>query len=296
MFTLPLRLLTAGVGVVLASTPVSAQPIERVLYASAVDATTRAPVPDLGPADFRVTEDHVVREILRVTPATTPMPVAVIVDNQEGAQATIADLRRALSAFLREIEGIGPVALISTADRPTILQDYTTDQARLQDAVSRIFAQPDSGATLLDAIVEVSRGLRRRESDRAAMVLVTTELTEFGNQHYSQVLDALEDGGAMMSAVVLLNQAGSINDDPSRNRAVVLDRGVKESGGWREDVLTSMSYGDALMQIGRALKHQYRIVYARPQTLIPPERVAVTAARAGVVASGGPARGQQERK
>jgi hypothetical protein len=290
------RLPVAALGSVLAATLSWAQPLERVLYVSALDAATRGPVEDLGPGDFRVTEDGVVREILRVTPATTPMPVAVIIDNQAGAQATIADLRRGLASLLGEIEGLGPVALVSTADRPTILQDYTTDAARLRDAATRVFAQPDSGATLLDAIVEVSRGLRKRESDRAAIVLVSMELTEFSNRHFSQVLDELKAGGATMSAVVLLNQAGSIRDDPSRNRAVVLDRGVKESGGWREDVLTSMSYSDALVQIGRALTHQYRVVYARPETLIPPERVAVTATRAGVVASGYPARGQQERR
>jgi hypothetical protein len=297
MVNVPLRLLAAGLGaIVVAPTLLTAQPVERVVYASALDAATRAPVADLGPADFRVTEDGVAREILRVAPATTPMPVAVIVDNQAGAQATIADLRRALAAFLREIQGIGPIALISSADRPTILQDYTTDAARIGDAASRVFAQPDSGATLLDAIVEVSRGLRKRETDRAAIVLVSMELTEFSNLHFSQVLDGLEASGVMMSAVVLINQLGSIRDDPTRNRAVVLDRGVKETGGWREDVLTSMSYADALVQIGRALKHQYRIVYARPQTLIPPERVEVAATRPGIVASGRPARGQQERR
>ncbi len=40
------------------------------------------------------------------------------------------------------------------------------------------------------------------------------------------------------------------------------------------------------------LKSQHRVVYARPQTLIPPEKIDVSAAKPGVVATGGPARGQ----
>jgi hypothetical protein len=126
-------------------------------------------------------------------------------------------------------------------------------------------------------------------------VLVTLELTEFSNMHFSQVLDGLKAGGAMMSAVVLQNQAGSAQNDPARNRAVVLDRGIVDSGGVRVDVLTSMSYGGALKQVAGALKHQHRVVYARPQTLIPPERIAVSAVKDGVSLTGAPARGQKER-
>lgn len=274
---------------------VQAQAPERILYVSALDRSTRAPVESLGVNDLRVTEDGVVREILRVEPATTPMPVAVIVDNQAAAQETIANLRTGLASFLRAIDGIGPVAIVTVADRPTILQDYTTDQAALQDAANRIFAMPDSGATLLDAIVEVSRGLGKRESDRAAIVLVTLEQTEFSTLHYSQVLDPLRSSGAMMSAVVLLNPAGSMSDDAARNRSVVLDRGIKESGGWREDVLASMTYEQALSRIAGALRHQHRVVYARPETLIPPERIAVSATREGMIVAGAPARGQKDR-
>jgi hypothetical protein len=288
-------LLVAGLSMAALSGSLFAQATERVLYVSALDARTKAPIETLTASDVRVTEDGRTREVVRVTPATTPMAVAIVVDNQAGAQRTIADLRNALVSFLATLEGIGPIALITTADRPTIIQDYTTDAAKLRDAANRIFAQPDSGATLLDAIVEVSRGLSRREEDRAAIVLVTLELTEFSTLHYSQVLDALEGGGAMMSAVVLQNQSGSIQNDPAQNRAVVLDRGITETGGIRVDVLTSMSYGGALTQVAGALKHQHRVVYSRPQTLIPPERISVSAVTDGVSLSGAPARGQKER-
>ena len=289
------RLLVVGLSVATLSASLLAQATERVLYVSALDARSKAPVENLTASDVRVTEDGRTREVVRVTPATTPMPVAILIDNQAAAQRTIADLRNALVSFLAELDGIGPIALVTTADRPTIIQDYTTDAAKLRDAANRIFAQPDSGATLLDAIVEVSKGLSKREDDRAAIVLVTMELTEFSNLHFSQVLDGLKSGGAMMSAVVLQNQAGSLQNDPARNRAVVLDRGIVETGGLRVDVLTSMSYGGALKQVAGALKHQHRVVYARPQTLIPPERISVSAVSDGISLTGAPARGQKER-
>jgi von Willebrand factor type A domain len=288
-----IRFAAGGVAVLVVSGTLLAQSLERVLYVSVFDEKTRAPVTGLGPDAFSVKEDGIRREVLRVTPATTPMPVAILIDNTEGATKTIADLRRALATFLRELDGIGPVTLISVADRPTILLDYTTDQKKLQDAAGRVFAVPNSGATLLDAIVETSKGLEKREADRAAVVVVTTENTEFSNRHYQEVLEALTKGGAMMSAIVFTTPgAGNIHDDPARQRDSVLDLGPRNSGGTRVDVLTSLAYESRLQQLAALLKNQHRVVYARPQTLIPPERVEVASAKTGLEAHGGPARGQ----
>jgi hypothetical protein len=268
---------------------------ERVVYVSAFDEKTRAPITGLGVRDVVVREDGAAREVLRVTPATSPMPVAILVDNSQAASNAIADIRRALTAFVKALHGLGPVAIVGIADRPTILRDYTTDQKLLLDGVGRVFAAPDSGATLLDAIVEIGRGLQRREEDRAAMVILTTENIEFSTRHHKEVLDALKRSGAQLHVVILNTPAGSSLDDPARNRASVLDEGPKVSGGTRSDVLTSQSFEGKLLELAAILKGQHRVEYGRPETLIPPEKVEVSSAKAGVVATGGPARGQSVR-
>ena len=99
----------------------------------------------------------------------------------------------------------------------------------------------------------------------------------------------------MMSAIVLTSPSGSTLDDPARNRASVLDLGPQASGGVRFDVLTSLAYEGRLLELAAILKSQHRIVYARPKTLIPPERVEVAASKPGLDARGGPARGQPVR-
>ncbi len=131
---------------------VAAQANERVVYASAFDEKTRAPITGLGVRDFVIREDGAAREVLRVTPATSPMAVAVLVDNTQAATNNIADIRRGLQSFIKALHGVGPVSIVGVADRPTILRDYTTDQKQLLDGANRVFAMPDSGATLLDAV------------------------------------------------------------------------------------------------------------------------------------------------
>jgi len=286
------RFAVGSVAVLAGSGALLAQANERVAYVSAFDEKTRAPVTGLGVRDFVVREDGVAREVLAVTAATSPMAVAILVDNTQAATNNIADIRRGLQSFVKALDGIGPVSIVGVADRPTILRDYTTSQQQLSDGANRVFAMPDSGATLLDAIVEISRGLEKREEDRAAMVIVTTENTEFSTRHYREVLEALARGGAQLHVVVMNTPAGTALNDAARNRAHVLDVGPKSSGGTRADILASQAFEGKLKELAAILKSQHRVVYARPQTLIPPEKVEVSAAKPGIVATGGPARGQ----
>ena len=298
---LRIRLLAGGAAALLLSlTSLSVpsfarQGIERVAYVNAWDEKTHAPVTGLGPKDLKIHEDGVPREILRVSPATSPMPVAVLVDNSQAANRVIADIRKAMDTFVKELNGLGPVAIIGIADRPTILRDYTTDQKQLADGVGKIFAMPGSGATLLDAIVEISKGLQRREEDRAAMVLLTTENIEFSNRHYNDVLEELAKGGAQLHAVTLQTPAGASLNDEARNRASVLDRGPRESGGTMTYVLAANAFDTKMKELAAILKNQHRVVYSRPQTLIPPKKIEIESAKPGVEANGALARGQKDR-
>ena len=295
-------MLAGGITVLLLALPepklsaVLVQARERVLYVNAFDRDSHKAVAGLGVSDFAVREDGVAREILRVARATTPMAVAILIDNTQAATPAIADIRLAVTAFLNNTRGLGPIAVIGYADRPTILADYTTVDKTLLASVGRIFAMPGSGSTLLDAIRETARGLGKREEDRAAIVVISTENAEFSNLHYSQVLETLRASGAQFHAIVLTNPAASLRSEEARNRAFVLDQGPRETGGVRWDVLAASAFESQLRELAGVLTAQYRVVYARPESLIPPERIDVSAVKAGIDARGGAARGQAERR
>ncbi|MGE3188453.1 MAG: hypothetical protein AB7N90_02125, partial [Vicinamibacterales bacterium] len=91
--------------------------------------------------------------------------------------------------------------------------------------------------------------------------------------------------------VVQQTKFSGLGDSPARERATVLDRGPIESGGTRVDVLCSMAYVTRLSELAAILTHQYKVTYARPGSLIPPETVEVSATAAGIEAHGTPARG-----
>ena len=55
---------------------------DRTLFVSAVDRKG-VPVPDLGPDAFVVKEDGARREVLRVSRATEPIGISVLIDNSQ---------------------------------------------------------------------------------------------------------------------------------------------------------------------------------------------------------------------
>ena len=271
---------------------VGAQAAQRSVFVSVLDKAG-APVPDLGPADFLIREDNVRREVLSVERAREPMQVALLVDNSQAAEPFIRDYREALPAFVSAMtDQDGPrnqIAIITLAERPTIFTDYTNDPAQLQKGIDRIFSMSGSGTYLLDGIIETSQGITKRRAPRPVILAITSEGMELSDRQYQQVLEPLKDSGAALHAVVV-----GAPRNQSHDRSVVLDQGTRDTGGRYDNILTSTALTLKMKEIARELESQYRVTYARPQTLIPPDRVAVTAARPGLTARGTPARDDRE--
>jgi hypothetical protein len=157
--------------------------------------------------------------------------------------------------------------------------------------VDRLFAQPGSGMYLLEALMETTKGFSKNEARRPVIVAVLTEGTEFSNQSYEQVVEALKKSGASFYALVLTEGAeANPSADEVRNRNVVLDRGTRETGGHRETIIANMSVGDELKKLARELVNQYTIIYASPDRLVPPEKITIESKRKDFTARGIPAR------
>jgi hypothetical protein len=261
-----------------------AQATQRSLYVAVVDKSG-TPVADLGPADFIVREDKVVREVLNVAPAREPMQIALLVDNSAAAEPYIRDYREAIPAFVAAMtDPAGPrhqISLIALAERPTIFTEYTNDPGLLQKGVGRLFSMTDSGTYLLDGIIETSQGISKRRSPRPVIVAITTEGPELSDRQFQQVLEPLKTAGAAFH-VMIVGRPTNVSHD----RSVVLDQGTRDSGGRYDTILTGSALTARLKEVARELKSQYRVTYARPQTLIPPERVTVAAAKPGLTARG----------
>jgi Ca-activated chloride channel family protein len=263
---------------------------ERTVFVSAVDDKGE-PVEGLGPADFIIREDGLRREVLRVSRAIEPIDIALLVDTSASAANAISPIRDGIRGFVAKMAPQNQIAIIGLADRPTVIVDYTSDTKRLEDGVGRLFSMSSSGMTLLDALVETSTGLRKRETPRAVIVPVITDGVEFSNRHYRDVNAAIIQAGAALHAMTI-GGFYSTDDNAERERAFVLDLGTRETGGQRVTLLADSAIGAALAKLARELSSQYKVVYGRPESLIPSDKTDITSGRKGVTMHGAPARGQ----
>lgn len=262
---------------------------ERTVFVSAVDSRGN-PVEGLGPADFRVTEDERQREVLRVTPALEPIDIALLIDNSAAASRTISPTREGVRAFVAQMAVGNQIAVIGLADRPTILVDFTSSPERLEQGIGRLFAMSGSGMRLLDAIVETSNGLRKRGAPRAVIVPIISTGVEFTTRNARDVILALRESGAALHAIVVGNLTMGSTED--RERALSIDQGSRNTGGQYVTIQAETALEQALQKLARELASQYKVVYGRPESLIPPDKIVVGSPRAGVTMRGTPARGQ----
>ena len=95
------------------------------------------------------------------------------------------------------------------------------------------------------------------------------------------LLEPLHDSGASLHVVVV---GRPLSD--GQDRMIALDMGTRDTGGRYDTVLTGSGLPARMKQVAEDLTHQYAITYARPDTLIPPDRVTVSAAKPGLTVRG----------
>jgi Ca-activated chloride channel family protein len=262
---------------------VSAQAKPTDVYVSVVDAKGN-PAGGLTGDDFRVREDGVVREVLKAGAATEPLSVALVVDDSQATQPAIQMIREAMDEFIKALDGKAEIALVTFGDRPTIVVDYTTDQKKLRDGAKRVFPRSDAGGNLLDTLVEVSKGVQKREARRPVIaVLMMDNSIEFSNRYYEQVLDEIAKARTTLHVVALGQPSDNLTDEV-RNRNQVIALGTERTGGRRDNTLALTAAAPQMKKLAAELLTQYVVTYVRPDTLIPPQKIEVTVTKPGLTA------------
>jgi hypothetical protein len=277
----------AAVTLVLASLlgPVAAHAqttVERELFVSVLNKADE-PILTLGAPDFIVREDGRVREVLRARRATDSIDLALLIDTSQALGRQVADTRKAVEQFLAAMAGHAQVTLVGLGDRPTILTAPTDDPEKLKKAVGGIFPIEGAGALVLEGIQDTLKGFAKRRPERAAIVVLYEGGREFSSDSHATVLARIAESGAALHVITVgTTVPPDAMTQEGRSREIVFDTGTRQSGGRRQNVLASMSLSDTLTRLANELLGQYRITYARPDTLIPPKTTEVSVRQADV--------------
>jgi VWFA-related protein len=270
----------------LLAVPSGAQTIEREMFVSVLDQADK-PVLTLGVPDFVVREDGRAREVLRARRAADAIDIALLIDTSQALSSQVNDVRKALEAFIARMRPQAQISIVSLGDRPTIYTDYTNSEEQLTKGVGRIFPIQGAGAYVLDAVGEVLKGLDKRKPERSAVVVVFAGGREFSTLMYEPLIDGLKARGTALHVISIGTRTpADVQTSEGRNRELLFDRGTTDTGGRRDNILTSMATADAMERLAAELLGQYRITFARPDALVPPNKTEVAVRPAGLKARG----------
>ena len=118
------------------------------------------------------------------------------------------------------------------------------------------------------------------------IVAISTEGPEFSSRRYEDVLKPLHDAGAAFHAIVLGLPSNDISERRAEPRRGARRRPADQRRPPHRRCWPPRRLPGELKRLAAELTHQYRITYARPLSLIPPEHVTVSATRPGLTARG----------
>lgn len=270
----------AATTLVLLSSATIAAPTSRTVYVTVTD-NKGLPVKDLTAADLVVKEGGKDREIVKVEPASSPMRLALAVEEGLAADESI---RLGLFDFVKRIAGNAEISLIMIGLRNRVLVDYTNDANAVLDAINKLTLNPTRDSNVAEGVLEIANRFSAAKAERPVLVVVALSGGQAGVDPRN-VLDKLGQSGATMHSAVLAGAAsaapvGALGDESGREQ--VLGDGPKQSGGRRLEVTVTSGMPKALQQIADDLLAQYAVTYVLPDGVQPNKRLNVSTKRRGL--------------
>ena len=243
--------------------------VTRKVYISATDSKG-APITDLTAAEITVKEGGKERTVAGLVPATAPVHVAILVeDNGTGA------FQFAVSQFLQKVHGRGQFSISVLTPQALKLVDFTDDVEGLKGALGRLGQRgraESDGDQLPEAISDAAKELQLRKAERPVILALTIAGGILHSVEPNNVLRIVRSSGASLNLVYV----------SGANLGQVLGDGPKESGGRIEEAGTGQAIAPAVSRIADSLLNQYLLTYTLPDGVKLSDRLSVTTSRKGI--------------
>ncbi len=234
----------------------------------AVVSDAKGPIRDLQLSDVTLTEGNVTLALTRFEKDERPARLALLVDtSQPMASAYRLQFMDAVKAFVASLPSNTRVSVWTAGDRPTKVID---DLDLAEDGTSRELTARLSrvmltgGNTVLDAVVEASEDLQKKEGERNIVVFLSGIGAGFSNDSPQSIVDRVMSKNVEVTGV-LVAEGG----DPSAGGEVsredydyVFSSLTERTGGRFERPLSVMGVNAALQRVAADLRSTYRLAYS----------------------------------
>ena len=231
--------------------------VDLVLVHATVTDSTNKYVTNLGLDDFRVWEDKIEQQVLYFSTENVPLSVGVIFDVSGSMQNKLRAARAAASTFLRMGDRDDEYFLLEFGDSPRLVQDFTTDIAKLQSRL--LFTQAKGHTSLYDALYMGLEKVSHGSNVRRALLLITDGEDNHSRYAFSDVEQFAREHDVMVYSIDIV-QGGELQLS-ELNGQRLLESLADLTGGtaFFPDSLSALP--DICERIGADLKSQYVLGY-----------------------------------
>jgi Ca-activated chloride channel family protein len=218
------------------------------------------PVPDLTAADFTILDSGVEQNAALVGIDRLPVSLLLALDTSASVRGAALDhLKAAARAALGSLRAADEAALVTFAHQVALGAPWTTDRARLTQAIDAAAAQ---GSTALSDAAFAALGLRPNGRSRTLVLLFTDGDDTASKVRFSDVLARARDEEVMIYGIGLsvnyFNGVRQIRSRPDRS----LRRVAEETGGGSFEMEKTDMLASTFTRVAQELRSQYLLAFA----------------------------------
>jgi VWFA-related protein len=131
------------------------------------------PVTGLKPEDFTIYVDNTGVPVGEFAPADAPACIGILVDESGSMRHKLAAITSAVTEFVRSGNPANQVFLVFFNDDPYLDQDFTTDPAKIEQALKRADAR--GGTAFYDSLIATADHLAENKACNKRVVLALTD-------------------------------------------------------------------------------------------------------------------------
>ncbi len=226
-----------------------------------------APVRDLELSDVSLTAGGASMPLTRFEKDERPSRVALLIDSSlPMGTAYRLQFMDAARAFIASLPATTRISVWTTGDRPhKVIDDLSLDEeGRGREVAARLSrVAPSGGNTFLDALVEASEDLQKKEGERSIVVFISGSGPGFANDSRDGIVDRVLKTKVEVAGVLVSERGETGGGEVTRED---YDYGVSRltdvTAGREERPLSVMGTGPALQRVAADLRSTYRLAYS----------------------------------
>ena len=236
--------------------------------------------------DFRLLDEGRERPIENFVLDKAPIHVVLLLDVSGSLQEEIKEIRQAAIRFASAFGPEDRIAILSFADKITVLQPWTNRQKRIRKSLKKL--KPGYRTALWDALMQTSSKMLEQASGRKVIILLTDGLDNESYANYDDVIEDLVSSGVSLyivsrtrlvlpkvaesNRVRFLNQVMKqvLKEDKNfvdvyfREKETSMKHLAESTGGRVFFPERLVELRSSYAQVARELKNQYILTFAPP--------------------------------